>query len=190
MSKRVLILTGDAVEALEVFYPYYRCLEEDIQCTIASPMKKKLQTVVHDFLPEMETFTEKTGYKIDSHASVDEVDPADYDGLIIPGGRAPEYIRMNTKVREIAAHFLKENKPLGVICHGQLVLTTVREYLQDREVTAYPACRPEVEAAGAVFIEQTLHVDRNLVTGQAWPDLPKFMKEFFNVLKEAEKVNA
>ncbi|WP_456364531.1 peptidase [Priestia aryabhattai] len=163
MSKRVLILTGDAVEALEVFYPYYRCLEEDIQCTIASPVKKKLQTVVHDFLPEMETFTEKTGYKIDSHASVDEVDPA---------------------------HFLKENKPLGVICHGQLVLTTVREYLQDREVTAYPACRPEVEAAGAVFVEQTLHVDRNLVTGQAWPDLPKFMKEFFNVLKKAEKVNA
>jgi len=97
---------------------------------------------------------------------------------------------MNTKVQEIAAHFLKENKPLGVICHGQLVLTTVREYLQDREVTAYPACRPEVEAAGAVFVEQTLHVDRNLVTGQAWPDLPKFMKEFFNVLKKAEKVNA
>lgn len=94
----------------------------------------------------METFTEKWAYKIESHASVDEINPADYDGLIIPGGRAPEYIRMNPKVQEIAAHFLKENKPLGVICHGQLVLTTVREYIKGRELTAYIACRPEVEA--------------------------------------------
>ncbi|MDR0137576.1 DJ-1/PfpI family protein [Metabacillus idriensis] len=187
MSKNVLILTGDAVEALEVFYPYYRCLEENISCTIASPVKKKLQTVVHDFLPEMDTFTEKLGYKIDSHASVDEIDPADFDGLIIPGGRAPEYIRMNSKVQEIAAHFLKEDKPLGVICHGQLVLTTVREYIKGREVTAYSACRPEVEAAGATYIEEMLHVDGNLVTGHAWPDLPGFMREFFKVLHVKQK---
>lgn len=113
MSKKVLILTGDAVEALEVFYPYYRCIEENIDCTIASPTKKKLQTVIHDFLPEMETFTEKWGYKIESHASVDEIDPNDYDGLIIPGGRAPEYIRMNPKVQEITAHFLQEKSLLG-----------------------------------------------------------------------------
>ncbi|OIK12187.1 DJ-1/PfpI family protein [Bacillus sp. MUM 13] len=182
MSKNVLIVTGDAVEALEVFYPYYRCIEEDINCTIASPVKKKLQTVVHDFSPEMETFTEKWAYKIDSHASVDEINPADYDGLIIPGGRAPEYIRMNPKVQEIAAHFLKEDKPLGVICHGQLVLTTVREYIKGREMTAYSACRPEVEAAGATYIEELLHVDGNIVSGHAWPDLPAFMREFFKVL--------
>ncbi len=95
MSKKVLILTGDAVDCLEVFYPYYRCLEEQIDVTIASPTKKKLQTVCHDFLPQMETFTELTAYRIDSHASVDDINPADFDALIIPGGRAPEYIRMN-----------------------------------------------------------------------------------------------
>ncbi len=182
MSKNVLIVTGDAVEALEVFYPYYRCIEDNIHCTIASPTKKKLQTVVHDFL-ELETFTEKQAYLIESHASVDDINPADYDGLIIPGGRAPEYIRMNKKVQEIAAHFLKENKPLGVICHGQLVLTTVREYIKGREMTAYTACRPEVEAAGATYIEELLHVDRNIVSGHAWPDLPGFMREFFKLLK-------
>ncbi|UTR12725.1 DJ-1/PfpI family protein [Evansella sp. LMS18] len=182
MSKKVLIVTGDAVEALEVFYPYYRCIEDDIDCTIASPTQKKLQTVVHDFL-EMETFTEKQAYLIESHASVDDIDPADYDGLIIPGGRAPEYIRMNEKVQEIAAHFLKEDKPLGVICHGQLVLTTVREYIKDREMTAYSACRPEVEAAGATYIDELLHVDGNIVSGHAWPDLPGFMREFFKLLK-------
>ena len=79
-------ITGDAVEALEVFYPYYRCIEEYNNCTIASPVKKSLQTVVHDFLPDMETFTEKWGYKIESHASVDEIEPTNYDALIIPGG--------------------------------------------------------------------------------------------------------
>ncbi|KMK75125.1 DJ-1/PfpI family protein [Alkalihalobacillus pseudalcaliphilus] len=182
MSKNVLIVTGDAVEALEVFYPYYRCLEENIPCTIASPTKKKLQTVVHDFL-ELETFTEKQAYLIESHTSVDDINPADYDSLIIPGGRAPEYIRMNPKVQEIAAHFLKENKPLGVICHGQLVLTTVREFIQGREMTAYSACQPEVEAAGATYIHEPLHVDNNIVSGHAWPDLPGFMKEFFKLLK-------
>ncbi len=97
MSKKVLILTGDAVDCLEVFYPYYRLLEEQIDVTIASPTKKKLQTVCHDFLPQMETFTELVAYKIDSHASVDDINAADFDALIIPGGRAPEYIRMNKK---------------------------------------------------------------------------------------------
>ncbi|EIJ78094.1 PfpI family intracellular protease [Bacillus methanolicus PB1] len=189
MSKKVLILTGDAVEALEVFYPYYRCLEENINCTIASPVKKKLQTVIHDFIPEMETYTEKLGYKLESHASVDEINPADFDGLIIPGGRAPEYIRLNTKVQEIAAHFLKESKPLGVICHGQLVLTTVRQYIKGRELTAYNACRPEVEASGATYIEKMLHVDGNIVSGHAWPDLPGFMKEFFKLLNAKETAN-
>ncbi|WP_408007439.1 DJ-1/PfpI family protein [Pseudalkalibacillus sp. A8] len=187
MSKKVLIVTGDAVEALEVFYPYYRCLEEDIECTIASPTKKRLQTVCHDFL-EMETFTEKQAYMIDSHASLDDINPADYDGLIIPGGRAPEYVRMNKKAQEITAHFLENDKPVGVICHGMLVLTTVRKYVQGREMTAYTACRPEVEAAGATYIENHLHVDGNIVSGHAWPDLPGFMKEFFkllNVKKEA-----
>ncbi|MGJ9385778.1 DJ-1/PfpI family protein [Salipaludibacillus sp. CF4.18] len=189
MSKNVLIVTGDAVDCLEIFYPYYRCLEENIPCTIASPTMKKLQTVCHDFLPEMETFTEMKGYKIDSHASVDDINPADFDSLILPGGRAPEYIRMNPKVQEIAAHFLKENKPMGVICHGQLILTTVREHIQGREMTAYNACRPEVEAAGAVYIEDQLHVDGNLVTGHAWPNLPEFMREFFKQLEVKEEAN-
>jgi protease I len=188
MSKNVLIITGDAVEALEVFYPYYRCIEENIPCTIASPTKKKLQTVCHDFL-ELETFTEKQAYMIESHASVNDINPEEYDGLIIPGGRAPEYIRMNPKVREIAAHFLKEDKPMGVICHGQLVLTTVREYIQGREMTAYTACRPEVEAAGATYIEEPLHVERNIVSGHAWPDLPGFMREFFKILNVKTKAN-
>ena len=92
--------------------------------------------------------------------------------LLFLGGRAPEYIRMNKKVQDITAHFLKENNPLGVICHGQLVLTTIREYIKGREMTAYTACRPEIEAAGATYVEEMLHVDGHIVSGHAWPDLP------------------
>lgn len=109
MAKKVLIVTGDAVEALEVYYPYYRCLEEGFEVTIAAPKKKKLHTVVHDFL-DWDTYTEKPGYLIEAHASFDEVDPSEYDGLIIPGGRAPEFIRMYDSLLKIVAHFFEENK--------------------------------------------------------------------------------
>jgi len=187
MSKKILILAGDAVEALEVFYPYYRCIEEGIGCTIASPRKKSLQTVIHDFLPEMDTFTEKWGYKIDAHAEVKDINPSEYDGLILPGGRSPEYIRMDKNVQEITKHFLAENKPIGVICHGNLILTTVKDYIKGREMTAYSACRPEVEAAGAIYQEKKIHVDGNMVSGHAWDDLPVFMREFFKLLNVKEK---
>ncbi|MGE8205768.1 DJ-1/PfpI family protein [Heyndrickxia sp. NPDC080065] len=177
MSKKILIIAGDAVEALEIYYPYFRCLEEGFDVTIAAPSKKKLNTVVHDFIG-WDTYTEKGGYLIEANASFDEVNPEEYDGLIIPGGRAPEYIRLNEHVPGIVAHFFEENKPVAAVCHASLVLTTVREYLVGREMTAYIACKPEVEAAGSTYITEPLHVDGNLVSGHAWPDLPGLMREF------------
>ncbi|WP_077213581.1 DJ-1/PfpI family protein [Bacillus dakarensis] len=183
MAKNVLIIAGDAVEALEIYYPYYRCIEEGYDVKIAAPSKKKLQTVVHDFIG-WDTYTESKGYLIDSHLSFEEVNPEDYDGLIIPGGRAPEYIRLNENVPKIVSHFFEENKPVAAICHAALILTTVKEYLKDRELTAYIACKPDVEACGATYIENTLHVERNLVSGHAWPDLPGFMREFVQKMNQ------
>ncbi|MBO8162618.1 MAG: DJ-1/PfpI family protein [Brevibacillus sp.] len=183
MPKRVLIVSGDAVEALEIFYPYYRCLEEGFETVIASPTKKTLHTVCHDFEPHSETYTEKPAYRLDSHLSFDEVKAVEFDGLIIPGGRAPEHIRLHPRLKSIVAHFFEANKPVAVICHGAQVLTQVREHLQGREMTAYQACRPEVEAAGAVYKEETLYVHDKLVSGHAWPDLPGFMREFIRLLK-------
>src|SRR5690606_13032955 len=104
---------GDAVEALEIYYPYYRCLEEGYDVQIAAPSKKKLQTVVHDFTT-MDTYSESIGYLIDSHLAFEDVNSEEYDGLIIPGGRAPEYIRLNENVPRIVAHFFEENKPIAV----------------------------------------------------------------------------
>lgn len=183
MAKKVLILIGDAVESLEIYYPYYRCLEEGIETTIAASEKRKIHTVVHDFT-DWETYTEKPGYLIDAHIAFSDVNPNDYDGLIIPGGRSPEHIRMNEHVPKIVSHFFETNKPIASVCHGSLVLTTVPEHIKGREMTAYIACKPEVEAAGCTYIDELLHEDENLVSGHAWPDLPGVMKMFLEKLNE------
>ncbi len=183
MSKKVLIVTGDAVEALEVFYPYYRCLEEGFDVTIASPTVKKLQTVSHDFIEGNETFVENTAYGIQSHAAFADINPSEYDGLIIPGGRAPEYIRLHESLPGIIRHFFEENKPVGAICHAAQVLAIVPDLMKGREYTAFGACKPDVALCGATYIDEPLHVQQNLVSGHAWPDLPGFMREFLRLLK-------
>ncbi|MEW9668110.1 DJ-1/PfpI family protein [Ammoniphilus sp. 3BR4] len=176
MSK-VLIVSGDAVEALEIYYPYYRCLEERFETTIAAPNKKMLHTVIHD-MEDWETYTEKRGYQIEATISFSEVDPSKYDGLIIPGGRAPEYIRLNEHLPGIVSHFFETNKPIAIVCHATLVLATLKDQLRGREMTAYIACKPEVESMGATYVSENLHVDKNLISGHAWPDLPGLMREF------------
>lgn len=184
MSKKVLLITGDAAESLEVYYPYYRLQEEGYEADIAAPSKKVLRTVVHDF-EGWDTYTEKPGYQLEAHLSFADVDPARYDGLIIPGGRAPEYIRMDPNVPRIVSHFFETDKPVGAICHAALVLNALKnnKYFEGRTMTAYSACRPDVEALGAEYSKETLCVDGNIVSGHAWPDLPGFMREFLKLLK-------
>ncbi|WP_226582669.1 DJ-1/PfpI family protein [Halobacillus litoralis] len=181
-AKKVLIVTGDAVEALEVYYPYFRCKEEGFEVDIAAPHQKKLNTVIHDF-EDWETYTEKPGYKIESNKTFADVDPSDYDALIIPGGRAPEHIRMNEELPGIVRHFFEEVKPIAVMCHGSLVLTTIPDVVKGRKMKAYQACKPEVESIGAQYVDEMDFVDDNLVSGHAWPDLPAIMKEFVKQVK-------
>ncbi|MGI2731030.1 DJ-1/PfpI family protein [Bacillus cytotoxicus] len=184
MSKKVLMLTGDAVEALEAYYPYYRCLEEGFDVTIASPTNtEKLHTVVHDF-EDWQTFTEKRGYQLEAHATFEDVNPEEYDALIIPGGRAPEHIRMHPSFPHLAKHFFEANKPIMILCHAAVALTVIKDVLKNRELTAYTACRPEVEACGATYIQTRFHVDKNLISGHAWNDLPQLMGEFIHQLKK------
>jgi len=184
MSKKILLITGDAVEALEVYYPYYRVLEEGYEAVIASPKKKVLQTVVHDF-EGWDTYTEKPGYRLESHLAFEDVEPAQYDGLIIPGGRAPEYIRLDKNIPRILSHFFETNKPVGAICHAALVFGALKNntYFEGRTMTAYTACSLDVENLGAAYTTNTLHVDGNIVSGHAWPDLPGFMREFLKLIK-------
>lgn len=151
----MLILAGDAVEALEIYYPYYRCLEAGYEVTIAAPSAKKLQTVVHDFVEGMDTYIERPAYGLGADEAFGSINPEDYDGLIIPGGRAPEYIRLNESVPSIVKHFFDECKPIAAVCHAAQIFATIPEVLNGRELTAYIACKPEVQAAGGKYIEKT-----------------------------------
>lgn len=188
MSNKVLIVTGDGAEVLEVYYPYFRLLEEGYEAVIASPIKKVLNTVVHDFIDGWDTYTEKPAHQLPSQIGFADVNPAEYAGLIIPGGRAPEYIRMNPELPRIVQHFLDEDKPVGSICHGAQVFLTLEDtsYFEGRTMTCYTATRPDVERLGAIYASETLHTDRKLVSGHAWPDLPGFMREFLQLIRMEE----
>lgn len=178
-----MILTGDAGESLEVMYPYQRLLEEGYDVKIAAPTKKKLHFVVHDFEPGFDTYTEKPGYSWDADLAFSDVDTAEYVALVIPGGRAPEYIRKNKDCLRIVKEFIKAEKPLAQICHAPLILLAAG-VLKSRRTAAYPALQPDVEAGGAEFVDSEVVVDGMLISARAWPDHPAWMREFVSLLKK------
>jgi protease I len=179
---KVLILTGDAAESLEVMYPYQRLLEEGYEVHMAAPSKKRLQFVVHDFVPEFDTYTEKLGYTWPADLAFADVDPSGYVALVIPGGRAPEYIRNNPDAQRIIKHFFSEDKPVAQLCHAAQALTAA-DVLRGRRTAAYPALQSDVRAAGAEFVDSDAVVDGVMVSARAWGDHPAWMREFISILR-------
>ncbi len=184
---KVLLLTGDAAESLEVMYPYQRLLEEGYEVDIAAPSKKKLQFVVHDFVEGFDTYTEKPGYTWEADLAFADVDPAEYVALVIPGGRAPEYIRNDQDVKRIIRHFFADSKPVAQLCHAPLTLAAAG-VLEGRRSAAYPALEPDIEAAGAEFVDGAGIVDGEMVSARAWPDHPQWMRGFIRILREKAPV--
>ncbi|MET7284234.1 DJ-1/PfpI family protein [Streptomyces sp. NPDC005573] len=182
MPAKILIITGDAAESLEVLYPYQRLREEGYDVDIAAPTRKTLRFVVHDFEPGFDTYTEKPGYTWPADLAFSEVDPGEYAALVIPGGRAPEYLRNDLELRKILKAFFDADKPVAQICHGPL-LTAAIDGLRGRRVTAYPALELDMQAAGAHFDDAEAVVDGTLVSARAWPDHPAWMREFLKVLR-------
>jgi protease I len=180
---KVLIITGDAAEDLEVFYPYQRLLEEGYDVDIAAPSVKKLQFVVHDFVDGFDTYTEKPGHSWPADIAFSDVNPADYVALVVPGGRAPEYIRNDPDAKRIVAHFFNSDAPVAALCHGPLLLGAAG-VLDGRRSAAYPALAIDVETAGGTFVDGPDVVDGNLVTGRAWPDHPQWFRPFIEQLRK------
>jgi protease I len=178
---RILLITGDAAEDLEAMYPYQRLLEEGYDVDMAALSAKKLQFVVHDFVDGFDTYTEKAGHTWPADIALADVDPNDYVALVLPGGRAPEYLRTNDDCLRIVRHFFDADKPVAALCHGPLILAAAG-VIDGRGVSAYPACAPDVRAAGAQYVDSEAQVDGVLVTGRAWPDHPAWMREFVKVL--------
>lgn len=184
---KVLIITGDAAESLEVMYPYQRLLEEGYAVDIAAPEVKKLQFVVHDFVDGFDTYTEKPGYTWQADIAFADVDPASYVALVVPGGRAPEYIRNDEDVQRIVRHFMSGDLPVAQLCHAPLVLAAAGT-LTGRHSAAYPALAPDVIAAGAEFVDGGAVVDGQMVSARAWPDHPTWMRAFMEILRSKAPV--
>ncbi len=184
---KVLMITGDAAEDLEVMYPYQRLLEEGYEVHIAAPSKKRLQFVVHDFAEGFDTYTEKPGRTWPADLSFAEVDPTEYVALVVPGGRAPEYIRNDPDCQRIIRHFFEQDKPVAHLCHGGQALLAAG-VLEGRRTAAYPACAPDIRAAGAEFVDGEAVVDGLMVSARAWPDHPAWMREFLRILRSKAPV--
>lgn len=180
---KILIITGDGGEALEVMYPYQRLLEEGYEVDIAAPSAKKVQTVVHDMEDGWDTYSEKLGYRVEANLAFSDVKPKDYVGLVIPGGRAPEYIRNDPDVQRIVRYFFDQDLPVAHLCHAPLVLAAVG-VLEGRQTAAFPFLQPDVEMAGATFVDDGGVVDGNMVSARAWFDHPAWMREFILLLQE------
>jgi protease I len=184
---RLLLLAGDFVEDYEIMVPFQALQMVGHTVHAVCPGKKKgdqIRTAIHDFEGD-QTYTEKRGHNFTLNATFDEMDPARYDGLLIPGGRAPEYLRLNPKVLDIIRHFAKADKPIAALCHGPQLLAAAG-VIKGRKLNAYPACAPEVELAGGTYVTVEMTsavVDGNLVTGPAWPAHPAWLAKFLEVLE-------
>jgi len=186
MAKNILMLVGDFAEDYEVMVPFQALLAVGHTVHAVCPGKKKgekVRTAIHDFEGD-QTYTEKRGHDFTLNATFDEVKLDKYDALVISGGRAPEYLRLNERLLATVRHFFQVSKPVAAICHGPQILTAAG-VLRGRTVSAYPAVGPEVKLAGAKYVEIGIDeaiTDGNLVTAPAWPAHPAWIAQFLAVL--------
>lgn len=185
---KILALTGDFVEDYELMVPFQTLQVLGYQVDVVCPDKKAgdfVRTAIHDFEGD-QTYSEKPGHRFVLNADFDQVKTDSYDGLLIPGGRAPEYIRLNPRVLEIVKEFAAAGKPIAAVCHGPQILCAAN-VIQDKTISCYPACRPDVEAAGATYanigIDDAI-TDGNFVTAPAWPAHPAWLKRFHALLQK------
>lgn len=185
-GKNILMLVGDFGEDYEIMVPFQALQMVGHSVDAVCPGKKQGETVktaIHDFEGD-QTYTEKPGHNFALNATFESVNPSDYDALVVAGGRAPEYLRREDGVLDMVRHFFENDKPVAAICHGLQILSAA-DVIKGRTLTAYPACGPEMKAAGANYkdVEPTEVVtDGNLVTSPAWPGHPKWLSAFLDVL--------
>ncbi|MDQ2672685.1 MAG: DJ-1/PfpI family protein [Actinomycetota bacterium] len=182
--EKILVLAGDAAEDLDAMYPIFRLREAGYEVHVAAPTRRKVKLVVHDFEEGWDAYTERPGRHLPVDLAFSEAEPEGYAALVIPGGRAPEYIRNDPDVARICTHFFEQNLPVGLVCHGVQVPAALG-LLRGRTVSGFPPLKPDLEAAGAIFEEAPDVVDGNIVSCTGWPDLPEFSRAFIGVLERA-----
>ena len=185
-AKKILLLAGDYVEDYEIMVPFQMLLMVGHQVHAVCPGKKEGDTVataIHDFEGD-QTYSEKRGHNFRLNATFDDIDEKAYDALVIPGGRAPEYIRLDADVRRITEYFFEHDLPVGTICHGPQV-PAVYGLLKGRKTAAFPPLWGDMENAGAILVDAPDVVDGNMVSCRGWPDMPEWSRAFMNVLERS-----
>lgn len=189
-TKKILMIVGDFGEDYEIMVPFQALQVVGHSVHAVCPGKsagEKIRTAIHDFEGD-QTYSEKPGHNFTLNASFDAITEADYDALVVPGGRAPEYLRLNERVLAMVRHFAEANKPIAAICHGAQLLAAAG-VIGGRHVSAYPACAPEVKVAGGRYADIAIDdavTDGNLVTAAAWPAHPAWLAQFLALLDRSE----
>jgi len=185
---RILMPIGDATEALDTFYPYFRLPEDGFEVDVAGPEARLYHTVLHEIPPNPDVpwdiTQERPGYHIQAAVAFRDVDPASYAGLFVSGGRAPEYLRYDQDLLRITRHFFEANKPIAALCHGIEILTA-SGCIEGRTVTTVAKCAMDARQGGATYVDREVVVDGNLVTARTWHDNTVLLKHYIQMLRAA-----
>jgi protease I len=184
LNKKVLIVIGDAAEALDTFYPMWRVQEDGYDAVVAGPEKRVYHLVMHEIPPGWDVTKESPSYHLASNIAFRDVNPEEYAGLFLSGGRAPEYLRYDQDLMRITRHVFEANKPVAVVCHGAEIVATA-DVIRGRRMATVPKCRFDVEVCGGTFVDEGCVRDGNMVSGRTWHDNPWFMREFMKMLNGA-----
>lgn len=182
---RVLIVVGDGAEVIDTMVPYYR-IGEDFETVIAAPEKRTYHMVQHDHVPSWDITVELPGYTIKADVAFRDVDPAGFIGLVLPGGRAPEFLRYDEDLLRIVRHFFETSKPVASICHGVEILATA-DVLRGKRVTTIPRCKFDVEVVGAIYVNEPLVVTGNLYCCRFKRECSAWMKTYVEALRKYEE---
>ena len=182
MSK-VLIPVGDAIEAVDTLYPFFRVQEDGFEAVVAGQDARVYAMVMHEIPPGWDVTREGPSYHIEATVAFRDIDPNDYDGLFVSGGRAPEYLRYDEDLLRIVRHFFDEQKPVAVVCHG-VEIVAAADVIRNRRMATVPKCRHDVEFCGGTFADEGCVIDGNMVSGRTWHDHHLYMPVFMRNLIE------
>ena len=185
---KVLMPIGDATEVLDTMYPIFRLPEDGFEVVVAGPEARLYHMVTHEIPPHSDPpwdiTQERPGYHLQATAAFRDVDPSEYAGLFVSGGRAPEYLRYDKDLLRLTRHFFETGKPVASVCHGIEILVAA-DCIQGRTATTVAKCAMDVEQGGAAYVDKATVVDGNLVTARTWHDNTPLLKTFINMLKAA-----
>jgi protease I len=186
----VLIPIGDAAEAIDTLYPFYRVREDDFEPVVAGPDARVYHLVMHEIPPGWDITREGPSYHLKADVAFRDVDPSQFTGLFLTGGRAPEYIRYDADLMRIVRHFFAESKPVAVVCHGAEIVAAA-DVVDGKRMATVPKCRKDIELCGATFVDDGCVVDGNMVSGRTWHDQHRYMRQFMKMLHaEVERQSA